>query len=274
MLPFPNRRSSDRAIILASLDLVCYARGRKTINQKEDMKIFALLTLGVIVFTVSRPVRSAILVGDLANSFDALGRLPSDYGWAQEITIGNGVWNLTAAEVYVGNQFPGYPAVPVVQIRNVAAGNVPGNTVLGSFTMNPNDIPAWESGVNNLAAVSAPADSSIVLGPGIYWLCMMNFAPSGSYDVINVGFTTSPPQQSGAIGNTVNDTTLAVWDGTNFSSVTASFAHQTLLVELDGQPVPEPSVTLWAAAGAVIALLLRRRLLFIKVKAEMPFGLF
>ena len=201
-----------------------------------------------------------IIAGDLANSFDVLGRLPADYGWAQELSIGNGIWNLTSAAVYVGNQDPSYPAVPVVQIRDAASGNVPGSNVLGTFTMNPNNIPSWEFGVNHLAAILAPADSSIVLGPGIYWLCMMNFAPSTSQDVINVGFADmNPLQQSGIAGNTVDGGTLATWDGNTFRSFSPTIAHQTLLVELDGQPIPEPSASLLAAPGAVVALLLRRR---------------
>jgi len=133
------------------------------------MKSTRWLILGAALFAASIRAQSVIVAGDLQNPFNVIGTLPPNYGWAQQFTIANGFWNLTAAEVYVGNQYPGLPAVPVVQIRS-AAGGIPGNNVLGTLTMNPDKIPAWEMGVNHLAPVSAPADSGIALGPGTYWL--------------------------------------------------------------------------------------------------------
>ena len=223
------------------------------------MKFTHWLILGAALLAASTQAQSVIIAGDLQNAFDAIGSLPPDYGWAQQFTIASGTWNVTSAEVYVGNQYPGLPAVPVVQVRN-AAGNIPGSSILGSFTMNPNNIPAWEFGVNHLAAVSAPADSGIALGPGTYWLCMMNFAATNSDGTINVGFAdASPMRQSGAAGNLINVATLATWDGQKFSSYTPGIVNQTLLVQLDGQPVPEPSTWMLAGLGTFSLLAFRRQ---------------
>jgi hypothetical protein len=214
----------------------------------------------VMLIAANAYAQSTPIAGDLQNPFDIIGSLPPDYGWAQQFTIAGGTWNVTAAEVYVGNQYPGLPSVPVVQIRSDAAGNVPGDTLFGTFTMNPNNIPAWEFGVNHLAAVSAPADSSISLGPGTYWLCMMNFAATNSYGAIDVGFAdASPMQQSGAAGNLINVASLATWNGQSFSSYTPEIGGQTLLVELDGLPIPEPSAWTLVGPGAFSLLAFRRK---------------
>src|ERR1035438_5637701 len=132
------------------------------------MKPIRWLILSAALIAANAHAQSTIIAGDLQNAFDAIGSLPPAYGWAQQFTIASGTWNVTAAEVYVGNQYPGLPSVPVVQIRNAAAGNIPGASKLGTFTMNPNNIPAWAFGVNHLAAVSAAADASFGLGPGTY----------------------------------------------------------------------------------------------------------
>jgi hypothetical protein len=206
------------------------------------MKSIRWLIPGAVLIGANLHAQSTIIAGDLQNSFDAIGSLPPAYGWAQQFTIASGVWSVAAAEVYVGNQFPSLPAVPVVQIRNAAAGNIPGASILGSFTMNPNNIPAWAMGVNQMAAVSAPADAGVGLGPGTYWLCLMNFALPGSQGEINVGFADAGTmQQSGTTGNLINVGNLATWNAQNFSSYTPEIANQTLLVQLDGQLVPEPS---------------------------------
>lgn len=220
---------------------------------------FRCLILGAVLIAANTHAQSTLIAGDLQNSFAVIGSLPADYGWAQQFTIVSGVWNITAAEVYIGNQYPGLPAVPVVQIRSDTAGNIPGDTLFGTFTMNPNNIPAWEFGVNHLAAVSAPADASISLGPGNYWLCMMNFAAPNSGDEINVGFAdASPMQQSGVADNSINVASLATWDGQSFHSFTPGIAGQTLLVQLDGLPIPEPPI--WTLAGlGVFSLLAFRR---------------
>jgi hypothetical protein len=191
-------------------------------------------------------------VGDLQNQFDVIGSLPPNYGWAQEFTIASGTWNIGTAMVYVGNQYPGQPSVPVVQIRNSAStGNIPGSTIIGTFTMDPDAIPAWVFGINNMAAVAAPADYGINLGPGTYWLCMLNNAIPASFGEINVGFAdASPLQQSGAGGNIVNSANLATFNGQTFTSYNPAIANTTLLVELDSQPVPEPSTVMLAGLGA------------------------
>ena len=213
-----------------------------------------------MLIAVNTCAQSTIIAGDLQNPFAAISRLPPNYGWAQQFTIASGTWNATAAEVYVGDQYPGQPSVPVVQIRSDAAGNIPGDTLFGTFTMNPNNIPAWEFGVNHLAAVSAPADSSISLGPGTYWLCMMNFAVPSSYGLIDIGFArASPMQQSGAAGNLINVASLATWNGQSFSSYTPGFADEALLVQLDGLPIPEPSTWTLAGLGAFSLLAFRRK---------------
>jgi hypothetical protein len=213
-----------------------------------------------MLIAVNTYAQSTIIAGDLQNPFDVIGRLPANYGWAQQFTIASGIWNVTAAEVYVGDQYPGLPSVPVVQIRSAAVGNIPGDTLFGTFTMNPNNIPAWEFGVNHLAAVSAPADSSISLGAGTYWLCMMNLAAPNSYCTIDVGFAdASPMQQSGAAGNLINVARLATWNGESFSSFTPEIAHQTLLVQLDGLTIPEPSTWTLAGVGAFSLLAFRRK---------------
>lgn len=222
------------------------------------MKPIRLLILGAALIAASTHAQSTIVAGDLQNPMYGIGSLPPNYGWAQQFTIASGLWSLTSAEVAVGDQYPGLPAVPVMQIRNAAVGNIPGASILGTFTMNANSIPAWQFGVEHIAPVSAPADSGIVLGPGTYWLCMMNFALPGSQGEIFAGFANAgQTQQSGAAGNLINVASLATWNGQTFSSYT-SFANQTLLVELDGQPVPEPST--WTLAGlGVISLLAFRR---------------
>lgn len=224
------------------------------------MKSIRLLILGLALIAVRTHAQSTIVAGDLGNPMYAIGSLPPAYGWAQQFTIASGLWNLTSAEVAVGDQYPGLPSVPVVQIRNATAGNLPGTGILGTFTMNPNNIPAWQFGVEHIAPVSAPADSSIVLGPGTYWLCMMNFALPASQGEIYVGFANSArTQQSGAAGNLINVAALATWDGETFSSYTPTFANQTLLVQLDGQPIPEPSTWTLAGLGGCSLLAFRRQ---------------
>ena len=224
------------------------------------MKPFRWLILGCALIAANTHAQSTIIAGDLQNPFNAIGSLPPDYGWAQEFTITSGTWNVTNAEVYVGNQYPGEPSVPVVQIRNTAAGNIPGDTLFGTFTMNPNNIPAWGSGVNHLAAVSAPADSSISLGAGTYWLCMMNFAATNSGGEINVGFAdASPMRQSGAAGNLINVASVATWNGQSFNSYTPGIAGLTLLVQLDGLPAPEPSTWPLFVLGSFSLLVFRRK---------------
>src|ERR1039457_445879 len=225
--------------------------GRQPCHAALKMKPIRSLILGAALIAASNHAQSTIVAGDLQNPMDGIGSLPPDYGWAQQFTIASGLWSLTSAQVYVGDQYPGLPAVPVVQIRNAAAGNIPGTNVLGTFTMNANNIPAWQFGVEHIAPVSAPADSVIVLGPGTYWLCMMNFALPDSGGDIYVGFANAGhTQQSGAAGNLINVADLATWDGQNLSSYTPSFANQTLLVELDGHAIPEPSTCALAGLGA------------------------
>jgi hypothetical protein len=216
----------------------------------------SMLKLSVVLIVATTHAQSAsgvtAVVGDLQNQFDVIGSLPPDYGWAQEFTIASGTWDIETAMVYVGNQYPGEPSVPVVQIRNSASsGNIPGLTIIGTFTMDPIAIPARIFGINNMAAVAAPADYTIDLGPGTYWLCMLNNATPASYGEINVGFAdASPLKQAGAGGNIVNLADLATYDGQTFTSLNPSVPNSTLLVELDGEPVPEPSSMMLVALGA------------------------
>src|ERR1017187_9605686 len=113
-----------------------------------------LLKLSVVLMVATTHAQSTftssatVIVDDLQNQFDVIGSLPPNYGWAQEFTIASGTWNIDTAMVYVGNQYPGQPSVPVVQIRNAAStGNIPGSTILGTFTMDPNAILAWAFGI-------------------------------------------------------------------------------------------------------------------------------
>jgi hypothetical protein len=224
------------------------------------MRSIRWLILGAVMIAPNSHAQSTIIAGDLQNVFGAISSLHPDSGWAQQFTIASGTWSVTDAEVYVGDQYPGLPTVPVVQIRNAAPGNIPGADILGTFTMNPNNIPSWTFGVNHLAAVSASADSVVNLGAGTYWLCMMNFALPSTGAGMDVGFATaSPMQQSGASGNLINVASLAVWTDPSFTSISPTIANQTLLVQLDGEPIPEPSTLTLAGLGAFSLLASRRK---------------
>jgi hypothetical protein len=204
-------------------------------------------------------INGSAVASDLANSFTALSFDNPGNGFAQQFTITSGNWTVTQAQINLGMQDPVYPVTPLLQLRNAfGVGGGPGAT-LGSFTVNPNDIPPWIFGVNNFGTVTAPAASSFELGPGTYWLCVMNASPNGGF--MNGYATANPLVQTGIAGVVpLNNAVQLTYDGGN-TFAPANYGDIAMLIELDAQPVPEPaagSLALLGLLGAVVRTLRRR----------------
>jgi hypothetical protein len=221
---------------------------------------FALTTAALLAARPSAAViYGSAVASDLANPFVALSFVNPGIGFAQQFTITSGNWSVTQAQINLGMQDPSYPVTPVLQVRNAAgAGGGPGAT-LGSFTVNPNDIPPWIFGVNNFGIVTAPAAASFELGPGTYWLCVMNTSSLGGF--MDGYATANPLVQTGIAGNvSLSNGVQATSDGGN-SFAPANFGDTAMLIELDAQPVPEPSagsLVLLGLCGLLVRALRRR----------------
>ncbi|MGD0744678.1 MAG: hypothetical protein ABSA45_05945 [Verrucomicrobiota bacterium] len=173
------------------------------------------------------------IVGDLANPRAAIDFGNPSYGYAQEFTITSGTWDIFQAQINLGD-LATMPGSPLLQVRNAqGSGLGPGMTVLGSFTMNPNDIPTGF----NFANIVAPVDASFILGPGTYWFCLGNDQPTGGFWV---PFASDNSLVEGGVAGTV-DTTAVAQSGDGGQTFGApSLGGYSLLFELDAQPVPEP----------------------------------
>ena len=158
--------------------------------------------------------------------------------------------------MFLGGQYPGAEVTPLLEIRNGLEGGGPGTTILGSFDVNPNDVPPFILGNNNMAEVSAPAGSSFSLGPGDYWLCLIN--PNPSIGTIYVGFTEPGLLvEDGVFGNI--DTNVDLYrsfdGGTSFSD----FGPYPVLMEVRAQLVPEPTTVSLLGLGSLALVMVRRR---------------
>lgn len=195
------------------------------------------------------------IISDLANPRAGISFGNPSYGYAQEFTITGGAWDITQAQINLGDLSP-LPGSPLLQVRNsLGAGLGPGTSVLGSFTMNPNDIP---SGFN-FANIAAPADNSFILGPGTYWLCFGNNQPTGGFWV---AFASDNSLVQGGLAGTVNTTAVAQSSDGGQTFGAPSLGGFALLIELDGQPVPEPGAFGLFGMGALFlgwCSLIRRR---------------
>lgn len=209
------------------------------------------LAMTLAALLAARPSQAVIfgspVASDLANSFTALSFDNPGDGFAQQFTITSGNWTVTQAQINLGMQDPVYPVTPLLQLRSASGvGGGPGAT-LGSFTVNPNDIPPWILNVNNFGTVTAPAASSFQLGPGTYWLCVMNASGIGGF--MNGYATANPLVQTGIAGTVpLSNGVQLTYDGGN-TFAPANFGDTAMLIELDAQPVPEPATGSLALLG-------------------------
>ncbi len=201
------------------------------------------------------PARAAtgpesIIVGDHSNPFYSIDFLSPHYGFAQKFSITSTPWNVTKVRIRLGNQGPTTIIDPIVQIRNISPlDGGPGSIVLGAFTIDGNQIPLWTFGGNNTAIVEATPDSSFNLGVGEYWLSVIN--PTNTNAPLVCFASASPFQQDGVGGNIANTApTFKTYDaGQTFSNAYSGYA---LLMELDGNQIPEPTVGLLLIAPLLL----------------------
>lgn len=194
------------------------------------------------------------VVGDLNNGRAAIDFGNPSYGYAQEFTITSGTWNIYQAWFNIG-EGDGLPGPPLLQVRNsLGAGQGPGNTVLGAFTLNPNDIPTGF----NFANVLAPANQDFILGPGTYWFCFGNDQPTGGPWI---PFADTSTLAQGGVAGIVTATAPAQSSDGGQTFGSPSLGGYSLIFELDATPVPEPgTVALLGLGGLLIISRIRRSL--------------
>jgi hypothetical protein len=190
----------------------------------------------------------SVLAGSLSSPFDGVLQNVPGYGQAQKFSITSAIWTVTQARLVLGMQDPVYPVTPALQIRDAyGAGGGPG-AVLGTFSINPADIPAWEMGVNHFGTVTAPASTGFNLGAGSYWLCLVHTGWIGGFDVALA--SQDPFSQSGVAGSVIlGNGALRTYDGGQ--SFVADLGGWALLTEVDGVAVPEPSALALAVLGSL-----------------------
>jgi hypothetical protein len=212
------------------------------------MATAALLPAGAVADT---------LLGDHANPFNSIDFLSPGYGFAQQITVSSGTWDITQVRVRLGNQSIYTQIDPIVQIRDSSGpGGGPGSAVIGSFSIDGSQVPAWTFGGVNTAIVSAPPDSGFQLSAGSYWAAVIN-ADTG--DALLACYTDANPLVQDGVGGSVLGASpiYQTYDaGQTFSPVYGGYA---LLVALDGNLVPEPGTCSVLAALAGLAGMRWRR---------------
>jgi len=215
--------------------------------------ILTVLAIGLAATPQAQATIYTGIVGNLGNPRAAIDLGNPSYGYAQEFTITSGTWNIFQSQINLG-ALATMPGSPLLQVRNaLGAGLGPGTTVLGSFTLNPNDIPTGF----NFANIVAPADTSFILSPGIYWFCLGNDQPTGGFWV---PFADDNSMVQGGLDGTVNTTGVAQSGDGGQTFGSPSLGGNALLFQLDAQPVPEPgSVGLFGLMFLGWLFLIRRR---------------
>ncbi|PWU11852.1 MAG: hypothetical protein C5B50_22605 [Verrucomicrobia bacterium] len=184
------------------------------------------------------------VVGDLGSPQGGINFGNPGYGYAQEFTISSGLWTISQAWISLGDSAT-MPGPPLFQVRNTLGSSVgPGATVLGSFILNPNDIPTGF----NFANILAPANSPFMLGPGTYWLCIGNNQPVGGFWV---PMATDNTLVQGGIAGIINTTAVALSSNGGQTFSPPSLGGWALITQLDGTQVPEPQVWALLAVGCV-----------------------
>jgi len=215
----------------------------------------------ILVVALARPAPAPAtvtvdVVGDHSNPFNPIDFMNPNVGFAQQFFIGNGAWQITQARVRLGSQDPFSPVTPAVQIRDTTGpGGGPG-AVLGTFNLNPNDIPPYNPSFVNSGIVTAPANSNIQLGVGSYFLTIINQQNTGG---IVECFTFSSPFTQDGIGGTIanNASIWKTYDGGG--TFGAAYGGYAILMELDGIAVPEPACVGMTVVGMMMVALRVRR---------------
>ena len=204
----------------------------------------AILSLLTTELTATPQSVTDIIISDLASPRGAIDFGDPSYGYAQEFTVTSGTWNIFQAQINLGDG-AGLPGSPLLQVRNyLGAGLAPGTEVLGSFTMNPNDIPTGF----NFANIVATANNDFILGPGTYWLCFGNDLPTGGFWV---AFADDGSLVQDGISGIVNMDTVAQSGDGGQTFGTPSLGGYDLIFGLQGQPVPEASTLSLLGIGFV-----------------------
>lgn len=197
-----------------------------------------------------------IVIGDHANSFNAIDFLSPNIGFAQQFTLTAGAsWDITRVRIRLGNQSIYTQIDPTVQVRDAAPGGGPGANILGAFTIDGSQIPPWTFGGVNTAIVNATPDSPFTLAGGTYWLALLNL---DSGDAILACYTSDSPLIQSGVGGTI-DNFAPIYQSTNGGATfSPAYGGYALLTELDGTAaIPEPTCA--GAAVIFLAPLLRRR---------------
>ncbi len=232
----------------------------RLVSLRRLRSVLPIIAFAIASLPASSRATPVILAGDFSNPFIGLQWIDRGYALAQKFTVPTGDWNITSAQLYLGMRYPtDYPLIPVVQIRDTAAGGGPGQSVLGSFSVNPNDIPPWMFGYNNMGVVPATPTGNISLSGGTYWLSLANPYTDPSISFI-VGMASSPLTQTG-LGQIfdVNGIAPSSNYGQTYGMPDPSYNGYAFLMQLGGQLVPEPSAGLMLGLGTFLCLAFRRR---------------
>ncbi len=229
-----------------------------TCSKRVRLSASSLILLTLLAAHQSQAVPSeSILASDIASPFSGLLSPHPGEGQAQQFTITSGNWLITRARLILGSQDPMYPVTPALQVRDTSGvGGGPG-AVLGSFSINPNDLPRWQPTRTDFSTVTAPAASDFTLNAGTYWLCLIHTGSAGAFD--DALTSANPLMQSGIAGSVImGDGVLRSYDGG--LTFTADLAGSALLMELDGTAVPEPTtLTLFSVLSGLTLLASPRR---------------